>query len=464
MVECRQFAKNRLLRKKREFGPKWSFAISSYCSDCVIILYINQLILEEDEMTTINYPTCINKCYIPENTTKDNRIETYEGKLLGKVRYYELNPCMLRFKFAQLAVTDWVVQPIMTIVMMVVEIYMSIRFMFNCLPREQQVDDLKVRAKIAGGMFLHALSLPFVIFIPALLAAYSVIDVKNGRHAYCAVEKYMYDAMGVSNQRFDDMDICTARKPFLSHVAKPFAPVEVVNAYEKHCKASQKPAEVPIKEIRKNYSSTTVDLEETATQYRIEASEADPKNERPPACTFHALVALHEISKHFGDWCAKLHNQNSAKLSDMQKAIIKEGLIRYSKAVQVDRSFKQGVDLAQIKDKLPNYLKELYLDLGDTDQSTQLVETRVEVMVDGLFADTNQKHVAWIKSGNDESFAVICHQNLAIVFDSHKNQLSLLSGKEETRKFLIEKLSEHATIFEGADMTAFLYATGSSLT
>src|SRR5690242_19893028 len=29
MVECRQFAKKRPARKKREFGPKWSFAIPS---------------------------------------------------------------------------------------------------------------------------------------------------------------------------------------------------------------------------------------------------------------------------------------------------------------------------------------------------------------------------------------------------------------------------------------------------
>lgn len=412
-------------------------------------------------MTAINYPTCINKCYVPEDKAKG--YETYDGKWLGKTRYYALNPCALRLKFAQLAVTDWVVQPFMTLAMIVTEVYMAIRVLFNCLPEKHQISELKERAKIAGGLFLHALSLPFVMLIPALLAAYSVIDVKNGRHAYCAVERYMYDAMGVSKQKLDEMDICSSWRPFSRHVAKPFAPVEVVNEYEKICTAPTQPPEVSVKEKLKDYTTKTVVLDETATQYRIEASEGDPKNEHPPACTFHALVAIHEIAKNFEDWCVKLHNGKSAELSGMQKAIIKEGLKRYRRAVKVDRVFEQGADPSHIKGKWPNYFKELHFELGKTDQSTGLVEARVYSMVDGLFSDPNQKRVAWIKTCNEESFAVICHQNLAIVFDSHKYRLSLLSGKKDAREFLTKKLNQDTVVIDKAVMNPFLCATGRSL-
>jgi hypothetical protein len=226
------------------------------------------------------------------------------------------------------------------------------------------------------------------------------------------------------------------------------------------CKASTEPTKVSSKEKLKSCTTNTVALDKTATQYHIGACEGDPNNEKPSACTFHALVALHVIAKNFEDWCVKIQNKKSDELSNMQKAIIKEGLIRYRSAVKVDPIFIKGADLAQIQEKWPACFKELHLELGKTDESTSLVPTRVCPMVDGLFGDPNQTRIAWIKTGNELSFAVICHQNLAIVFDSHANQISMLSGKEDTKEFLNKKLSEHATVIDKTDMTPFLYATG----
>jgi len=202
-------------------------------------------------MTNIHYPTCINTCYVPENGTENGRIKSFK---MGETRYYALNPCMLRLKFAQLAATDWVVQPLMTLAMIVGDIYMAIRVLFDCVPDHTKSDNLKERVLIAGGLFLHALSLPFVMFIPALLALYSVFDVKNGRHAYCMVEKYMYNAMGMKGERLDNMDVFTTCKPFLSHMAKPFAPVKIVKEYEKHCVSSKEPTTVPAKKNEKEQS------------------------------------------------------------------------------------------------------------------------------------------------------------------------------------------------------------------
>src|ERR1700676_629184 len=91
-----------------------------------------------------NYPSCINRCYIPKIAflTADDAfnasplVEIYEDKILGNKRYYNLNPCMLRLKFAQQAVTDWIVQPLMTIAMMIGELYTGVKYLFNCIPEE----------------------------------------------------------------------------------------------------------------------------------------------------------------------------------------------------------------------------------------------------------------------------------------------------------------------------------------
>ena len=187
-----------------------------------------------------SYPSCISKCYIPEEAyqapEKAPKLTVrHYSNLFGEQDYYNLNPRMLRLKFAQLAVTDWIVQPIMALAMMVCEIYMAVRFLLNCIPPNQS-DSFSERAKISGYLALHAICLPFLMAAPALLALYSVFDVQNGRHYYSCTEKLMYDAMGLSGDRLDSQIMCTSWKPFLAHVAKPFATYETLEAYDKHCK------------------------------------------------------------------------------------------------------------------------------------------------------------------------------------------------------------------------------------
>jgi hypothetical protein len=46
----------------------------------------------------------------------------------------------------------------------------------------------------------------------------------------------MYDAMGLSGDRLDSQILCTSWKPFLTHIAKPFAAYPTVDAYDEHCK------------------------------------------------------------------------------------------------------------------------------------------------------------------------------------------------------------------------------------
>lgn len=208
---------------------------------------------------------------------------------------------------------------------------------------------------------------------------------------------------------------------------------------------------------------TTLDLLVGSSQYDIVNNAKDLKNQRPPACTFHALTAASDIAFEFEKWANAIEHQEIQTLSDMQRKIIENGTGAYFWGVtEIEDRLIGGADLDDIRSKWPEFLVRRHLHLEDTDQDPQAVDVRTQAIVECLFdgPEGRRTNIAWIKNGNDESFSVICNKDRAIVFDSHKNYISLIRGKEQARAFLTEKLAPFAQMIDGMDVNAFSYAVG----
>jgi|GEM_PF-4011814 len=205
-------------------------------------------------------------------------------------------------------------------------------------------------------------------------------------------------------------------------------------------------------------STQTINLHRGSSQYDIAPSPYDPNSDRPPACTFHALNAIARIARDFDRWAARILAKDAAQLSLMQQEVIRDGLRSFREAVALDPTFLQGADLIHIRNRLPQLVTPLQLQ--NTNQEMHPVPMRVQTMANWLFSTDNQKRIVWIKTANEESFAVVCGQGRAIVFDSHKNEVTMAVGKEQLQAFLTNKLLPYAQIIGGVDVNAFSYALG----
>jgi hypothetical protein len=205
-------------------------------------------------------------------------------------------------------------------------------------------------------------------------------------------------------------------------------------------------------------SIQTVQLNRGSSQYDIAPGQYDPNNERPPACTFHALQAIPVIARNFDRWANCIQANDAAWLSSIQRDLVSEGLRYYRQAVALDPTFQQGADLEHIRNRFPQYLVQFQFQ--NTNQEMHPVPVRVQTMANWLFSADNQKRIVWIKTHNEESFAVVCDQGRAIVFDSHKNEVTMARGKEQLQGFLTNKLLPFSQMMGGVDLNAFSYALG----
>jgi hypothetical protein len=218
----------------------------------------------------------------------------------------------------------------------------------------------------------------------------------------------------------------------------------------------------PLPDGRQAQPVTTLALHPGSSQYDI-TSIYDPRNERPPACTFHALNATSTIASLFYTWVNGILEKDAQGISLWQRQVIDAGLVDYINYRPYDPAFQQGADLENIRNRWPYLLEKLRLHFEVTNQEMQPVAVRTQAIAEWLFADMQQKNVAWIKSGNEESFAVVSHNGRAIIFDSHKNEITLVHGKERTQAFLTAKLAPYSQMQDGVDLNAFSYAVGTYL-
>jgi hypothetical protein len=221
-----------------------------------------------------------------------------------------------------------------------------------------------------------------------------------------------------------------------------------------------RPAQPPIFPVNPliQPSTQTLQLQPGSSQYDIAPSQYDPHNNRPPACTFHSLNAISSIARDFDRWADRIQAKDSAQLSQMQQQIIKEGLRTYRQAVVLDPTILQGANFEHIKNIMPQLIAPLHLE--NTNQDMQPVPVRSRVIADWLFSTGNQKNIAWLKTANEESFAIVCYNGCAIFFDSHKNEITLTVGKEPLIAFLNNKLLPHSQLVGNFDINAFSYALG----
>lgn len=203
-----------------------------------------------------------------------------------------------------------------------------------------------------------------------------------------------------------------------------------------------------------------VDLQPGCSQFDIVQNPADPRDRRPPACTFHSMIGASIIAEEFEKYFQWIESQDSANLSAMQRDFIVQGTGLYFGILADHPQFAGGADLEDLKKCLPDFFIQRGLYLQDTNQDPQPVAMRVAVIVEHLFAQDIRSQVAWIKNGNEESFSVICNKGRAIIFDSHKKAIYLIRGKEQVQRFLAEILTPYADVQAGSDLNAFSYALG----
>jgi hypothetical protein len=193
---------------------------------------------------------------------------------------------------------------------------------------------------------------------------------------------------------------------------------------------------------KKNY---VVALDKKANQHE--------QDKTPRACTFHAAVAIGTIQSKFDEFFRLIETNNAKTLSAHQIDVIKRGLELYEAALQKDHTLVEGADIEHILRHLP---RGVSLKEHDTKELRPFADN-LKIVVDRLFSQGGIKTVL-IKSGNEESFAVLSDGNRVIVFDSHHSQIIGLVGREETQKFLNDKLSPFKNEADGLDFTPFAFA------
>lgn len=176
---------------------------------------------------------------------------------------------------------------------------------------------------------------------------------------------------------------------------------------------------------------------------RVELQKArqyDMEGNIPAACTFHALAAMETIRKNFDYFVQQIENDDSQKLSNEQRKILQEGIKLYNAALKQNPIFVQGANIEDLRqDVLP---KGFSFPRGQVTLvvSPDNLKPTLNPIADHLFKNTNGIYAVLMKNSNDESFSCISNGKKAIIFDSHKNEILLCTGKEKFINQLTEKL------------------------
>jgi hypothetical protein len=178
-------------------------------------------------------------------------------------------------------------------------------------------------------------------------------------------------------------------------------------------------------EIRQEVYPITVELQK-ARQY-------DMPGERPSACTFHAIEAMNSIANDFDRVVKMIAQNDQKKLSQYQRGIIQKGLDNYTNALLQASSLIEGADLNDVRPFIPKGLE-----MGPS-QSVIICSSNpgLDQIADHLFSGGSK--VVWVKNNNSESFALIAKGNQVVLFDSHRNEILLLSSKEQVVKAILAK-------------------------
>lgn len=187
------------------------------------------------------------------------------------------------------------------------------------------------------------------------------------------------------------------------------------------------------------------------------ARQYDMPGNQPAACTFHAVSAMREISMNFEQIFNWASQRDSVNLSAFQRnVILNMGLPLYQAALARNPDLIEGADFAQIR---PHFPREVQLQQPANHEELESFAGRLNGVAHSLFAPLPATKMAWIKNGNEESFAVISRGNRAIIFDSHRNEIIATNSQAGTQEALREKLIPFSTENEGIDLTPFSYAT-----
>lgn len=188
----------------------------------------------------------------------------------------------------------------------------------------------------------------------------------------------------------------------------------------------------------------------------VNARQYDIPNDQPAACTFHAVAALEVLSHRFDEVFTWIQMDNRIALSSFQRdLILNEGLPFYRRALGANPQLIEGADFEQIREHLP---EDVPLNEVENAQERELFTVRINRLISDLFERNRPLKMAWIKNGNEESFAVIVKKNRAIVFDSHRNEIIGVRGWAETYDVLSDKLDPFANLDNGFEQTPFVYA------
>jgi len=186
------------------------------------------------------------------------------------------------------------------------------------------------------------------------------------------------------------------------------------------------------------------------------ASQYNMPGERPAACTFHAVSAIKEISTNFVqifNWAAQ---RDSERLSAFQRdVILNKGLPLYERSIAQNPQLVEGADFEQIRPYLPEGVQ---LQLPAVREDHQPFENNLHEMARHLFAPLPLTKMGWIKTGNEESFAIVVRGDRAIIFDSHYNEIIATGDQRSTLNALREKLLPSSNEIRGLDVSPFAYA------
>jgi hypothetical protein len=238
--------------------------------------------------------------------------------------------------------------------------------------------------------------------------------------------------------------------------------------------AKQQETDAPVKvektdDTVKNPNIITVALPEGSSLHDIAVNRNDPENERPPAGAYHALRYAHWARIGFDLYATRIQEQRIDALSEDQRYMIAFGTNDYFIAVKNEPSLKDAADLDNIRVKDPDYLPRQNLYFEPTNQEPKPIAERTLAIVEHLFIPQEKPEfpkwreivqIALLKSGNNQTIAVVCADERVVVFNSHKNEITMTVGKEATQVYLTEMLGPHAQMQGGIDPKPFSYALG----